>query len=122
MQVAAAEAKRAERHHNENLQHQLAHDRPCCSSTDQGGGKRREDIAANSLGSVHAPKSESVCNGLSNGPFAGQNGIDGCALDTMAPRKSGLASLKFNHGSQQADNGIYIKHDRWSAETLGLTL
>jgi hypothetical protein len=37
----------------------------------------------------------------------------------MAVRKSGLASLKFNHGSQQAG---YIKHDRWSTETLGLTL
>ena len=81
---------------------------------------RRGDIAANLLGGVRAPKS--VCNGLSNGPFAGQNGIDGCALHTMAARKSGLASLKFNHGSQQAGNGIDIKHDRWSAETLGITL
>ena len=40
----------------------------------------------------------------------------------MAARKSGLASLKFNHGSQQAGNGIDIKHDRWSAETFCLTL
>jgi hypothetical protein len=41
--------------------------------------------------------------------------------NSFARSSFGLSGLGV-HGSQQAGNGIEIKHDRWSAETLGLTL
>jgi hypothetical protein len=74
------------------------------------------------FGDVNFAKSESFHNLAAHVfSFAFQYLVKISALYAILPRKSSLATLKFNHGSQEAHNIIHIKNHGWSSETFSLT-
>jgi hypothetical protein len=82
-------------------------------------GRAKRSVARRSLNHVNLAKAERLYKRTIYPPPAIQDRTDICAINAIMIRKSDLASLAVNCGSQQMNDLVFVKHKSVAAQIAG---